>query len=327
MVDGKAETLIPDASSSIHNPQSSIHNPQVMAPAVDEDDETMIRWVPLWSAEAVVGVSSSVRGEEAGSRIEDRGSTMADGETDEPWSRSASPIHNSQSIIFDPTSSLPDPRSTISDPLSSIAARALRAARGWADDELVVMYSGNMGLGHRFGEILAAAKILKEESPTGRDANVLALPPPRFVFFGNGKRRAEVEMFIRENPGCAVELHDYTPAENLANHLRSADVHLASLDAAWTGTMVPSKVQGIFAAGRPMIFIGCADSSIGRWVHESGGGWVVAPGDVGGLLAALAAAGDPAVRSAMGQAARSFANEHFDKATNIARIAAVLAGG
>jgi len=32
------------------------------------------------------------------------------------------------------------------------AAAALRHARGWEDDELIVMYSGNMGLGHRFGQ-------------------------------------------------------------------------------------------------------------------------------------------------------------------------------
>jgi len=90
--------------------------------------------------------------------------------------------------------------------------------------------------------------------------------------------------------------------------------------------MVPSKVQGIFRAGRPVIFIGSAESSIGRWVHESGGGWVLEPGDTGGLLAALAESLDPAVREQRGRAAKTFADRHFDKATNVARIVAVLAG-
>jgi hypothetical protein len=40
-------------------------------------------------------------------------------------------------------------------------ALALRRQRGWKDDELIVMYSGNMGLGHRFGEILEAAADLQ----------------------------------------------------------------------------------------------------------------------------------------------------------------------
>ena len=30
---------------------------------------------------------------------------------------------------------------------------ALRKSRGWNDDELIVMYSGNMGLGHLFDEV------------------------------------------------------------------------------------------------------------------------------------------------------------------------------
>jgi hypothetical protein len=239
------------------------------------------------------------------------------------------------------------------------AVRHLREERGWADDELVVMYSGNMGLGHRFGEILAVAgeggnvehrtsnvehrtsnvehrtsKIMDEDqAPDSSSAsssiqhstfNIQYSKSTRFVFFGGGKRRGEIEDFMREHPGAAVELHDYAPAEILVEHLRSADVHLASLDAAWTGTMVPSKLQGIFAVGRPVVFIGSADSSIGRWVAESGGGWVVEPGDVEGLRRALEEARDPAPREARGAAAERFAARFFDKATNVARSAEVF---
>jgi len=148
--------------------------------------------------------------------------------------------------------------------------------------------------------------------------------PIRFVFFGEGKRRAEVAAFVRGNPGGAVELHDYAPAEELTAHLQSADVHLASLDTAWTGTMVPSKLQGIFAAGRPVIFIGSAQSSIGRWVAKSGGGWVVPTDDVDGLLAALDEARDHDVRLTRGRAAKDFSEKYFDKRTNVARVAAIL---
>jgi glycosyltransferase involved in cell wall biosynthesis len=88
--------------------------------------------------------------------------------------------------------------------------------------------------------------------------------------------------------------------------------------------MVPSKLQGIFAIGRPVIFIGSGDSSIGRWVRESGGGWVVAAGDVEALEAALADARDPEVRAARGSAAMAFAREHFDKKTNVARVAGIF---
>ncbi|MEI6654714.1 MAG: glycosyltransferase [Verrucomicrobiota bacterium] len=233
----------------------------------------------------------------------------------------------------------------IHDPPSAIDALALRQARGWNDDDLVVMYSGNMGLGHRFGEILAAASSQASRSRIlddglrieEKDEKALFFHSKfkiqhskssssalRFVFFGGGKRREEVARFVRENPACGVELHDYAAADDLTAHLQSADVHLASLDPAWTGTMVPSKVQGIFAAGRPVIFIGSALSSIGRWVMESGGGWVVAPGDVAGLLDALAQACDPTTRTTRGHAAQAFAGEHFNQARNVARVVEIL---
>ena len=211
------------------------------------------------------------------------------------------------------------------------------------------MYSGNMGLGHRFGEILAAAgersRIVDRGSRIEEEPRIGSAPasssisdplssipdplssihvPLRFVFFGGGKRRLEVEEFARENPDCAMEVHDYAPADQLPTHLQSADVHLVSLDVAWTGTMVPSKVQGIFAAGRPVIFIGSAESSIGRWVRESGSGWVLAPGDVSGLLAALAQARNPELRATCGRAAKDFSNKHFNRATNVARLVEML---
>ncbi|MCC6739394.1 MAG: hypothetical protein IT452_10135 [Planctomycetia bacterium] len=57
-----------------------------------------------------------------------------------------------------------------------------------------------------------------------------------------------------------------------------------------------------------------------------GAGWVVAEGDVDGLLAAVEAARDPAERARRGAAARRFATERFDAATNVGRICGMLEG-
>ena len=143
----------------------------------------------------------------------------------------------------------------------------------------------------------------------------------RIVFFGGGKRRAEVIEFLGGHPDCGVELHDYAPADILTEHLESADVHLVSLNAEWTGTMVPSKLQGIFAVGRPVIFIGSERSCIAQWLRESGAGWVVKPGDVPGLLAALHEARDSNERSLRGKAALAYAKDHFSKDLNASRVA------
>ena len=178
---------------------------------------------------------------------------------------------------------------------------SLRKRRGWQPTELVLMYSGNMGLGHRFQEFLEVA--------TTESDNV------RLVFFGRGKRRAEIEAFLEKHPGKA-ELHDYVRSEDLAAHLRSADVHLVSLEPSWDGTMVPSKLQGIFAAGRPVIFVGSTTSSTGQWINESGAGWIVAPGDIGSLRSAIAEATDPSERARRGFLARTYSARYFDGLTN-----------
>ncbi|MGH7973136.1 MAG: glycosyltransferase family 4 protein, partial [Limisphaerales bacterium] len=96
-------------------------------------------------------------------------------------------------------------------------ANPLRIERKWGLDETIFLYSGNMGLGHRFGEFLEAA---------GR----LGTSGPRWVFAGGGKRMVEVEAMSRAVPGGRVEFMGYVPNNLLRAHLCAADVHLVSLD-------------------------------------------------------------------------------------------------
>lgn len=195
----------------------------------------------------------------------------------------------------------------------------LRSARGWRDDELVVMYSGNMGLGHLFDEILAVAE--HDSAQRGEDAGG---SHRRFVFYGGGKRRVEIERFLEKYPDASVELHGYVQGRDLRAHLASADVHLVSLRPEWDGTMVPSKLQGVFAVSRPVIFIGSPDSSIGQWVAESGGGWVVDPGDEEALQTAIQEACAPQERARRGQLAGEYGMGYFDSTRNAGQVAGLL---
>lgn len=189
----------------------------------------------------------------------------------------------------------------------------LRTSRGWASRDLVLMYSGNMGRGHRFAEFLAAAERLGPEGPI-------------WAFVGSGPRRVEVEAFRRDHHAARIQLLDYVPASNLAASLRSADVHLVSLRRGWSGIIIPSKLQAAFSAGRPVIFVGPRDNEVADWIAESGGGWIVEEDDVDGLLAAVASARDPTERARRGDAAREYARIHFDRQRNCAQIAALLEG-
>lgn len=184
----------------------------------------------------------------------------------------------------------------------------LRVERGWNQEKLVLLYSGNMGLGHRFTEFLETARRLGSDGP-------------RWVFCGGGKRRAEVESFARQNPSARLEMLDYAPKARLREHLVSADVHLMSLDAGWQGLMVPSKLQASFAVGKPVLYVGGRESETAKWIEESGGGWVVGQNDLAGLLAALRQAEDPGERERRGESARVYALRHFAKTTISAEFA------
>jgi colanic acid biosynthesis glycosyl transferase WcaI len=187
----------------------------------------------------------------------------------------------------------------------------LRAERHWPTQEPVFLYSGNMGLGHCFTEFLEAARHLGAGGP-------------RWVFAGGGKRRAEIESFARTQTSARIELLPYAPKSRLREHLASADVHLMSLDPAWQGFMVPSKLQASFAMGIPVLYVGGQDCETATWIQESGGGWVVGPNDLPGLLHAITEALDPVERKKRGRAARAFAEQHFRRSTTCTQLAVML---
>lgn len=189
------------------------------------------------------------------------------------------------------------------------AAEFLRKGRGWSPEETVLMYSGNMGLAHRFGEFLAAA------------ARTAVDPRLRWVFVGDGRRRREVVSFAEQNPHANITLLPPIGAAGLGAHLRSADVHLVSLDSQSQGCMVPSKLQGIFSVGRPIIFVGGTDNAAARWIAEADAGWIVAENDVDALVRVTKEeAVDPAGRDRRGHAAMTFAHRHFDRAANTGKV-------
>jgi glycosyltransferase involved in cell wall biosynthesis len=175
------------------------------------------------------------------------------------------------------------------------------------------MYSGNMGLGHRFGEFLEAAARLGREGPV-------------WAFAGGGRSRGTIEQFAAAHAEARVRLLPYVPREQLRESLSAADVHLVSLSRAWQGLMVPSKIQRIFSIGRPAVFVGPRENEVATWIEDSGGGWVVDEGDVSGLLAAVEQARDAPERERRGAAALAYARVHFDRARNCDRIVALLEG-
>ncbi len=180
----------------------------------------------------------------------------------------------------------------------------VRHAMGIADGDVVVMYSGNFGIGHDALTICRAIERLQGEKGL------------RFEFVGGGKRRGEVEKYIKEKGLSNARWHDYAPRENLGPSLAVGDVHLISLKEGVEGIMVPSKLMGIMAVGRASIFVGNPTSEVARVLLETGSGLVVREGDDAGLAEAIRRlAGDAALRDSMGRNARAALHGRYDAQT------------
>lgn len=122
-----------------------------------------------------------------------------------------------------------------------------------------VMYSGNFGLAHPFESIIEAVKLLEQERA-----------PVRFVFAGGGPKLDAVRQQLG---GCRnVEFRGPASVTELPGSLAAADAHLACMNEALCGLVVPSKVYGAIAAGRPCLFLGPAGSEAAQFIttHRCG---------------------------------------------------------
>jgi colanic acid biosynthesis glycosyl transferase WcaI len=85
-----------------------------------------------------------------------------------------------------------------------------------------------------------------------------------------------------------------------------ADAHLISMRPEMTGIVVPGKLYGVMAAGRPSVFVGPRHCETADTIRAAGCGITVDRGDVDGLVDALTRlAADHALARRMGERGRS----------------------
>jgi glycosyltransferase involved in cell wall biosynthesis len=185
-----------------------------------------------------------------------------------------------------------------------VAAADNPLRRAWGlEDKFVVCYSGNMGRAHEFDTILDAAERLADK------VGAIA-----FLFIGGGAQRRRVEDEVRRRGLANVQFRPYQDRAGLSFSLGVGDVHLVSQRPEVEGYVFPSKLYGILAAGRPLVFIGDPAGEISALLERECIGAAVRQGDAAGLAGQLLRlAGDPALREAMGARARTLLCERYDK--------------
>ena len=168
--------------------------------------------------------------------------------------------------------------------------------------KFVVQYSGNLGRGHEFGTLLNAAEQLRHRSDIA------------FVFIGEGAKREEVQQTVRSRGLTNVTLLPYQRREDLPFSLGAASVSVITLADALEGLIVPSKLYGVMAAGKPALNFGSQEGEVARVLRAENCGTTVAHGEVAGTVEAiLGLAQDPARAVAQGARGRAAFLKRYDR--------------
>lgn len=189
----------------------------------------------------------------------------------------------------------------------------LRAEWG-LPDHFVVMYSGNFGRVHAFAEIIEAVQLLTSE------------PDIHFVFIGEGPGLAELARALAEWEGHTVSLKPFQPRESLRFSLGAGDLHLVSLKPGMEDLVMPSKLLGILAAGRPIAYVGEPGSDIAASIERAEAGVSFASGDGAGLSKQIRLlANNPRRQAQCQRNARALFEQEFTREQGIERWRQVLA--
>jgi colanic acid biosynthesis glycosyl transferase WcaI len=206
-----------------------------------------------------------------------------------------------------------------------IPAAKLHVADNWADGSTIrprpfpaepllkILYSGNLGLAHD-------VETLRQSMPE------LNHPPAaNFIFSGGGPQRASLEAWCSEHSIHNVFFRSYASRESLGNSLGDSDIGLVTQRPECLGTVVPSKVYGLMAAGRPILFVGPRGSTPHRIIEKFHCGWQIDCGDSHGLVQLLnmLQQNHHLVHEAGKLARRAFV-EHYDRRLGVGRIAETI---
>jgi len=153
----------------------------------------------------------------------------------------------------------------------------------------VLLHAGNIGFYGAWETLIAAAKQLAGDGVG-------------LVFVGEGAQRAQLETAAK---GLAnVRILPFYPGSKVASVLAAADAHLITVKRGLEGVVVPSKMYGILAAGKPIVAAAPRETdavTLGERLGFGVGADPDQPDELAGVIRELAS--DPARVEGMGRAA------------------------
>jgi colanic acid biosynthesis glycosyl transferase WcaI len=182
------------------------------------------------------------------------------------------------------------------------------------DEKFVVMYSGNLGLCQRLGDVIEAADLLRDHEEI------------IFLLVGEGASRRDLIAEAERRELTNVRFLPYQAKSRLSASISAADLHLVPLDPRVTPYLMPSKLYGVLASGTPVLAVAESDCDLSQIVRDTQSGVVCPPGSPELLAEAiLECASDKGMLLEMGTRARQLAEDVYDRPIATSRFANVLA--
>lgn len=182
--------------------------------------------------------------------------------------------------------------------LPIVGPSSYRAELGIALDSVVLLFSGSLGNKQGLMVIPEAARLLAHR------------PEIVFVVCGDGVMKPELESAAMSLSN--LRLLPLQPFSRLNELLGLADVHLLTQSADAEDLVLPSKLTGMLASGRPVIATCRQGTEIAAIVGQFG--LVVPPGDAAALVGAISQLADDAdSRCRLGKNAREFAEINLSR--------------
>jgi colanic acid biosynthesis glycosyl transferase WcaI len=175
--------------------------------------------------------------------------------------------------------------------------------------QFVLLHAGNIGFYGAWETVIAAAKQLAGDGVG-------------FVFVGEGAQRARLEAAANGVPN--IRFLPFFPGSKIPSVLAAPDAHLITVKRGLEGVVVPSKMYGILAAGKPIVAVAPRETdavALGEQLGYSAGADPDRPEEVVQLVRSLAA--DRARIERMGRAALAAAPA-YDRVNELEKFVEIV---
>ena len=189
-------------------------------------------------------------------------------------------------------------------PLNSEVTRAIRG-----NFRFVLLHAGNLGFYGAWDTIIDAARKLENENIG-------------FVFVGDGAERSRLENLAAG--ASHVRFLPFFPSSEIPSVLAAPDAHIVTIKRGLEGVVVPSKMFGIIAVGKPIVAVASREADVAALGVRHGFAICADPTNAEELASSIRRiAADPAALAAMSQAARE-ASAQYSRANELNVLAGIV---